>query len=61
MFRNDDEDKIEWDALVKDCGLKNVASKIMLTDVLLHGRTAKKILAYSRTVLDVLKHHRDTL
>ena len=29
--------------------------------MLLYGRIAKKILAYFRTVLDVLKHHRDTL
>ena len=53
--------QMEWDTLATKLGLKNVASKIIVDDVLLYERTAKKILAYFRTVLDVLKHHRATL
>ena len=41
--------------------MKNVAFKIIAADVLLYGCTAKKILYYFRTVLDVLKYHRATL
>ena len=40
---------------------ENVASKIIVDDVLLHGRTAGQILDYFKTVLDVLKHHCATL
>ena len=36
-------------------------SKIIVDDVLLYGRTADQLLAYFRTVLDVLKHHHTTL
>ena len=52
---------IYWDKLARERGLKNVASKFIVDDVLLYGRTARKILAYFITVLDVLKHHRATL
>ena len=45
----------EWDTLAKERGLKDVASKIIVDDLLLYG------LAYSRTVLDVLKRHHNTL
>ena len=55
IFSNDDE------ALAKERGLKNVASKNIVDDVLLYGRTSRHIIAYFRTVLDVLKHHRATL
>ena len=41
--------------------MKNVASKIIVDDVLLHGRTDDKIISYFRTFLDVLKHHCATL
>ena len=34
---------------------------IIVDDVLLYGRTAKQLLAYFITVLDVLKYHRNTL
>ena len=53
--------QMEWDTLSKERGLKNVASKIIVDDVLLYGRTAKHLLAYFRTVLYVLKHHRAIL
>ena len=53
--------RMEWDTLSKERGFENVASKNIVDDVLLYGRTAGKILAYFRTVLDVLKHHRATL
>ena len=53
--------QIEWEILSKEHGLKNVASKIIVDDVLLYGRTSKKILSHFRTVLDVLKHHHATL
>ena len=36
---------MEWDALVKERGMKFFASKIMFNDVLLYRRTAKNILA----------------
>ena len=52
---------MEWNALSKERGLKNVASKIIVYGVLLYVRTAKQLLAYFRTVLDVLKYHHDTL
>ena len=53
--------QMEWETLAKERGLKNVASKIIVGDVLLYGYTAEQILAYFRTVLDFLKHHRATL
>ena len=52
---------MEWDTLTKEHGLKFFASKIILDGVLLYGRTARQILAYFRTVVGVLKHHRTTL
>ena len=55
---NDNEaKKMEWYTLAKVRGLNNVASNIILDDVLLYGGTAKQLLDYFRTVLDVLKHH----
>ena len=51
----------ECDTLAKECGLKKLAPKIIVDDVLLYGRTANQILAYFRTVLDFLKHHCATL
>ena len=51
----------EWYLQSKERGLKNVASKIIIDDVLLYGRTSKQLLVYLRTVLDVFKHHRATL
>ena len=53
--------KIEWDTLSKGRGLKNVASEIIVDDVLLYGRTSDKLLAYFIIFLDVLKHYRATL
>ena len=53
--------EIEWDTLAKERGLKNVASKIIVDDLSLYGRTAEQLLGYFRTVLDVLKPHRATL
>ena len=53
--------QMEWDTLAKGRGLKNVASKITVDGVLLYGCTADHILAYFRTFLDFLKHHRTTL
>ena len=47
--------------LAKYGGLKCFASKIIVDDVLLYGITAEQLLAYFITVLDVIKHHRDTL
>ena len=41
--------------------MKNVASKIIVDDVLLYGRTSDHLLVYFRTFMDVLKHHRATL
>ena len=42
-------------------GLKNVASKVIVDEVLLYGRTTEQLICYFRTVLDVLKHHITTL
>ena len=53
--------KMEWDTLAKECGLKNILSEIIVDDVLLYGRTAKHLIAYSITVLEVLKHDHATL
>ena len=53
--------KMEWDTLSKERGLKIFALKIIVDDVLLYGHTAKNLQVYSRTVLEILKHHRDTL
>ena len=52
--------RIEWDNLAEERGLKKCIYKIIVDDVLLYGRTAGQLLAYFRTVLDVLKHHRVT-
>ena len=52
---------MQWDTLSKKRSLKNVASKIIVGDVLLYEHTARQILAYFRTVLDILKNHRATL
>ena len=41
--------------------MKSFASKIIVDDVLLYGRTATQLLAYFITVLDVLKHKPATL
>ena len=48
---------MEWDTLAKERGFKNVASKIIVVDVLLYGSTAEQLLNYFRTVLYVIKHH----
>ena len=53
--------KMEWDTLAKEHGLTNVASKIIVDDVLLYGCKAKQLLVYFRTVLGVLKQHSATL
>ena len=41
--------------------MKNFESKIIVNDLLLYGHTAKQILKYFRTFLDVLKYHCATL
>ena len=53
--------KMEWDTLAKEHGLTNVASQIIVDDVLLYGCTDENILVYFRTVLGFLKHHIPTL
>ena len=52
--------KMEWDTIAKERGLKMLHT-IIVDDVVMYGLTAKKILAYFRKVLDVLKHHHATL
>ena len=42
-------------------GVPKCTSKIIVDDVLLYGLSAKQLLAYFGTVLDVLKYHRATL
>ena len=46
--------QMEWETQANERGLKNVVSKIIIHDVLLYGCTAKHILAYFRTVLNIL-------
>ena len=53
--------KMEWDTLANQRGIKNVVSKIIVNGVFMCGRTEKQLLAYLRTVLDILKHHRATI
>ena len=53
--------QMEWCKLSKERGLKIFASKIIVDDVLLYGRTSENLLDYFRTVLDALKHHYTTL
>ena len=43
--------KMEWDTLSKQQSLKNISSKII----------SEQLLAFFRTVLEILKHHRATL
>ena len=50
--------QMERDTLVKERGLKNVASKIIVDGVLLYGRIAEQLLSYFRKVLDVHTNHR---
>ena len=52
---------MECDTLVKEHVLKNVASKIIVDDVLLYGRTEGQLLSYLRTFRDVFKYHHATL
>ena len=51
----------EWDTLHKKPGLKHYSSKIIVDYLLLYIRTSNQRLAYFRTVLDILKHHRATI
>ena len=51
----------EWDTIAKECGLENFVSKCIVDYVLFYVCTPNQLLAYFRTVLDVLKHHRATL
>ena len=53
--------QIECDIPYMERGLKIVASKIIVYDVLLYGCTSEQIISYFKTVLDVLKRNRDTL
>ena len=41
--------------------MTNIASIIIVDNVFLNGRTAKQILSYFRKVLNVIKHHFDTI
>ena len=52
---------MEYETLAKERGLKNSASKVIVDNVLLYGRTSNQLLHYFRTVLDVLKQHHTTL
>eukprot|EP00957_Ditylum_brightwellii_P129685 9892764-Ditylum_brightwellii.AAC.1 len=42
--------------VIKHCG-----SKVIVNDVLLHGREARELLRYFRIVLEVFQHHRATV
>ena len=53
--------KMEWDTLDEELGLKNVASKIIVDDFFISGRTYKHLLAYFRSVMYVLKRPSATL
>ena len=53
--------QMEWETLATERVLKNVASKIIVDDLLLYECTAGQLLDYFRTVLNSLKHHRATL
>ena len=53
--------QMEWDTLAKEHSLKNIASNIIVDDMLLYELTAEQLLDYFIAVLDVLKHHRATL
>ena len=53
--------QMEWDILATERGLKISASKIIVDDVSMYGRTAEQILDCFRTVMDVLKNHIITL
>ena len=48
--------QMEWGTLSKERGLKNVASKIIVDDMLLYGCTADQIRDYFGIVMYVLKH-----
>ena len=52
---------IGWYTLAKKRVLKNVASKLIVDDVLLYGHKAEQLLDYFIMVLGVLKHQRTTL
>ena len=52
---------MECYTLAKERALKNVASKFIVDDVLLYGRTAEKLLSYFKKVLDLPRHHCYTL
>ena len=45
----------------KEYGSKNVASNFFVDDMLYYGQIAKQLLEYFRTVVDVMKHHQNTL
>ena len=51
---------MKWDTQAKEHGLENVASAIIVDDVLIYERTSKQILSYFRTEPDILKHHHET-
>ena len=53
--------QIEWYKLSKKRSLENVSSQIIVDHVLLYVRTFSQLIAYFRTLLGVLKHHRATL
>ena len=58
---NDDEATNGMRYISKGAPAENITSKIIVDDVLLYVCTTKYLREYSRTVLDVLKHHHDTL
>ena len=58
---NDDEAKKVMGHTRKRTWIEMFCIKIIVDDVLMYGSTAEHILDYSRTVLNVLKHHCATL
>ncbi len=51
----------EWDELARSRGITHCASKVIIDDVLIHGREAEMLLRYFRAVVDTLKHYRASI
>ena len=61
IFSNDDEATYLMGQTSQRTWFENIASKIIIDDVLLYRRTSKQLLDCFITVLDGLKHHHATL
>ena len=61
MFSKEDEATYGMGHTSQRTWFQKVASKIIVDDVLLYGRTAEQLLDYFRTVLDVIKQHPATI